>query len=257
MDDAIGSDSSRNILYAYNHDVLDQPSFTSSGYGAFPPAAGIISLNHTSHSIGRFWNYEGYNGNPFSGLDYYNYLNGRNKDGTPFLNQDGSETKFAHNANAENDLDIYPGPGTDIRGFLSAEHGTFAPGSSIHTSYAIAYARTKDSTRFSPVLELLKTTDSIQEFYDNNIVNCGALSIDENVQEFDFNVFPNPAIELVNIQVEGQFQIELLDSKGSLVFTKSNCFGQEQINVAPIEKGLKFNQVKTEKGIQSEKLMIK
>jgi hypothetical protein len=85
---------------------------------------------------------------------------------------------------------------------------------------------------------------------------CENSIADIKEEHLEIGLYPNPAQDVINIQVKGNFNIELLDSKGRLILSNHNCYGQHQINVSDLDKGLYFMQVKTEKGIQSEKLII-
>ncbi|MCH8276432.1 MAG: hypothetical protein IIA50_02665 [Bacteroidetes bacterium] len=103
-DDLVGSDTLRGIGFVYNRDNYDEGG---EGYGTPPPALGILVLegptadddgidndvdgvideagerNRMSHFL-YFFDGGGVTESPRTGLDYYNYLRGRWKDGKPF-----------------------------------------------------------------------------------------------------------------------------------------------------------------------------
>jgi hypothetical protein len=253
-DDYMGSDSINNLIYAYNADLLDEGG---NSFGTSPPVCGMRVLNKNAHTINTIKNQT--NVTPLVSNHYLNFMNGFERDGTPYLSDSGTETKFTFNsqvASSNTELSNAAAPGDRI-GLISTKNQLLNAGDTIKTNFAIIHRKTDNPTStFDAISDLIVDSEVIQNFYDNMSHNCvQTTSINEN-ETLDFEVYPNPANHQVNIQVEGQFQIQLLDSKGSLVFTKSNCFGQEQINVSKFDKGLYFIQVKTEKGIQSEKLII-
>jgi len=103
-DDYIGCDTTRSLAYYYNSDALDgQPPNGACGgvatYGADVPAVGIDyfrgPLNENFEELGMstfsYFNRPGFGGphppattDPTSAPDYYNYLQGNWRDGTPF-----------------------------------------------------------------------------------------------------------------------------------------------------------------------------
>jgi hypothetical protein len=257
LDDMIGSDSTRNILYAYNGDLFDENAFGSLGYEEDVPACGIQLLNHTASSIVGFEDVSGFNV-PSTTAQYHFFLNGLRPDGSPQTNPSGAMTNFTNNAKNSSEFTAINAalPAQDVQGVLNCAFNEFTPDSKITASYAVSFFRDSVDNPFEAVDGVLKTADSIQEFYDNNIVDCQALSVNEIQEKFEIGIYPNPANNFVNVIVDGNFDIELIDSKGSLILTKPNCIGLQQINVSQFDKGLYFIQVKTEKGIQSKKVII-
>lgn len=112
-DDYVGSDSTLGLGYVYNADNSDE---SGEGYGSPPPAAGydffqgpiVPSPGDTAHVSGRavpdfknlsmtsfvyYNNGGGVNEDPATGEDYYNYMQGRWKDGRRIrFGGDGFET---------------------------------------------------------------------------------------------------------------------------------------------------------------------
>jgi len=103
-DDYVGCDIARKIGYAYNGDPLDEPISSSPGYGANPPAAGVVFLNEPlaisnnidddndgiidNENLGMsgfiYYNISGVGVNdPDYPSEYYYYLKGYWKDGAP------------------------------------------------------------------------------------------------------------------------------------------------------------------------------
>lgn len=93
-DDYIGTDRARRMLYAYNGDAFDQDSAyrvrigpnqfrydTLHGYGANPPAQGVVLLSDTLAASVTYYNDFSASGNPTQAQHYYNYLRGKIKSG--------------------------------------------------------------------------------------------------------------------------------------------------------------------------------
>lgn len=173
-DDYVGSDSTLGIAYIYNADNDDEGQ-----YGANPPALGMAFLqgplattdgvdNDNDGTIDEadermkmttaifFNNSGGLQGDPQTGIDYYNYMRGRWKDGQPFTfggdgrNFSTTPTRFAFSGDpvtnsfwTEGNAD---GAGTSIppsdRRFVMAT-GPFAmePGETQEIGIAIVWAR--------------------------------------------------------------------------------------------------------------------
>ena len=75
-DDFMGSDSSRNMLYAYN------ATNTDATYGANPPAIGLVSLNHDLNVAGSYSGVSGPTSIPNTANEYILNMSGYYKDGS-------------------------------------------------------------------------------------------------------------------------------------------------------------------------------
>jgi len=69
-----------------------------------------------------------------------------------------------------------------------------------------------------------------------------------------FNIFPNPANEVLNIEAEGDFTVSVLNTKGEEVLKNSNA---KTINVANFTSGIYFVKLQNEKGVQVKKFIKK
>jgi len=139
-DDLIGTDVERNLLYVYNGDNLDEASFAGPGYGAQPPAFGLVMLKGPlmdpnglddavanalpafngkafgdgtvdNERLGLSWsryfnNVTGPMGNPVATVDFEHYLDGDWLDGIP---QSYGGTGYSTSPNALPARFIYPG----------------------------------------------------------------------------------------------------------------------------------------------------
>ncbi|MEL7529805.1 MAG: T9SS type A sorting domain-containing protein [Bacteroidota bacterium] len=244
LDDDMGTDSALNTLYVYNRDNMDGPQ---NGFGQNPPAQGISMLNmEMSASMTYYVDYTDDSiGGPVIGPDYYQFLQGKWKDGqsvtqggtgrggsqatTYFLNGDPvSNTGWVAN-NGSNTFFSYDAK--DVRGLLS--HGPFVlgPGESICMDLALVYARDPNQNNLENLSLLRQRINEVRNHYFSQDENC--LSAPANrpitslIEEGEVLLFPNPAQEIVQLRWENDFeQIRVYDLQGRLVFQQS--LGQEK-----------------------------
>jgi len=186
-DDYIGSAPSKNLVYGYNGDNFDEGQGGSVGYAANPPAAGIMSLNKDFEYSWHF--YRGDLGTPATDdpstvADYWNYMNGKWKDGTvwtcggngyqgtipaqhmfdgnPYLGT--GWTVLNVNGNGQSN------PTGDRRFMATTIEETFNPGDVLLYSYAIIV--NQQGNRLENVQGLINYADSVQNFFDNLTFQC-------------------------------------------------------------------------------------
>lgn len=265
-DDYIGSDVGRNLVYAYNATNNDQGGNGSPGYGANPPAAGIISLNNTmdvSNYYGSGGSFLDYNITSLS--DLRNIMQGNNNLGVQNTDNDGNTVKMLFNEtpNVTGSYSEYQQgnlPG-DRRVLYSSESYDLKPGESKCYHYAIIYKRTFVNDNIEIVDSLLTTADKVQAFFSTQVApNCYqkptvSLEENENLDE-GFNLYPNPANE--NIQLKSSAELEkilILDYSGKIV---QEVVGTSKIlSISNLSKGIYFVQVVTSKGNVLRKRFVK
>ena len=84
-DDYLGSFPSKNLIYGYNGDIFDEGVNGASGYNNTPPALGLMSLNKDfeyTWFVNRGDLGTPATDDPSTVADYWNYMNGKWKDGT-------------------------------------------------------------------------------------------------------------------------------------------------------------------------------
>ncbi|MEM8487634.1 MAG: T9SS type A sorting domain-containing protein [Bacteroidota bacterium] len=202
-DDYVGSDSLLGLGYAYNADNFDEGG---EGYGEAPPAVGIKFLqgalvtndsldndrdgavDEVNERLGMtgfaFYNGGGgVTGDPFMGMDYYNYLRGLWKDGKPFT-QGGTGRDFStiptsfiypgDPVTGEGWSEINPDPfnGTlgpidpaDRRSVSTSGPFELMPGESQEVVLAMIWAR--GSNNLDSVTQLKATAQVVQEAFDS------------------------------------------------------------------------------------------
>ena len=248
-DDYVGCDVNRGLAYYYNGANYDGDVSGFKGYGYSPPAVGVdffegpyqdndgidnafgIGENEALNGIGygdgvidnerfgmrRFLYYSnttnGANPNqtdPIKATDYYNYLQGKWKDGTPFYyGGSGHISDPEANTSVESDF-MFPGdtdplgwgtggipqePWTeqtagnvpnDRRFLQSAGPFILKPGSVNNITVGVCYARSTDVDPFASVEVLRRADDKAQALFENCFrVLEGPHAPDLTIQELD------------------------------------------------------------------------
>jgi hypothetical protein len=232
-DEHIGCDSTRNLAYTYNGDNNDEGGNGAPGYGINPPAVGIVSLNKAmdyfcpllrSSTPGA--------GSPSNVTDYWNYMNGRWLDGTPWTysgngyQSGGAPTSYLYSGNpytnqgwTEVNID---GTGTsnsllDRRNFMVLEAQNLPSGGEVSYDFAVITARPGDHLR--NVQGVIDLADEVKQYYDNNLVNY-------DCQETGTGSPDNIVIEEPNYQK--MFEVTRVDGEGNMGRAVSIKYSTEQ-----------------------------
>ncbi len=70
------------------------------------------------------------------------------------------------------------------------------------------------------------------------------------------SLYPNPAKNIVHIQNVLNTNISVIDITGKTVYTKTNCFENEQINVSNLVSGIYFVQIENRNQTFTKKLIV-
>jgi hypothetical protein len=265
FDDHFGSDSIRNLVYGYNGPDFDPGMIGQPGYGANPPAQGIVLLNKKLHTVNKLTYGETHDLNNLS--DLKNLMDGRSSSGVPNTTSTGQPTMFLFNEPpfVEDSESMYQlGMTPDIhREIIAAEPIDLAPGMAECYNYAFVYGRNTTDHILS-VEEVLKNTDSIQKFYDEQInwpcdVYYPTLNVPELEKVNKVKVFPNPANELLMIESDKPIRsIQLFSVNGSEVYNRQiNQQNSLQLDVSRFENGMYLMKVEFIDGNQNIKRFIK
>jgi len=213
-DDFTGTAVDHNMIYAYNGDLVDGND-SGNGYGEFPPAIGIITLNEPLYS------HVPVTSSITAPAQSYNMLKGNLAGGNEQLDNNGQPTRYAYNGYGPGWTEATMGnnPGGRMS-YMSFQPGTFSPGNVFCYDYAIVYSRSNGGALFSSVDALLTDATTVQTFYDTQgYADCmndnEPLGLGEKQEVPALTIWPNPANERIALSgVEGgTFEITSLDGK--------------------------------------------
>ncbi len=231
LDDYIGTEVSKNLVYAYNGTNSDTNSnYSYSGYGINPPAYGYVLLNQDiEHSIAFGNTNDAASGNPVISSDYHNYMRAKWKHGTPIINPVDSTTSqyiytdFPDTSDNTSWSNInYSFHGSQDYRILSTIYAqNFGPGDKICMDNAGIFAHDTSLTHLDQVTHLFNLTDQVQTFYNTQYDNCedvSDLSIYETLDLGNQNltVFQNQNIVTLSVEqiVNSDIQIRVMDALG-------------------------------------------
>lgn len=187
LDDAMGTDTTLNSIYIYNQDPLDGDSDCiceneGNSYCDTPPVQAITALNQP---LWRSMMYTGwYTGPPVMGepsrsLDYYYYLKGLWRDGTPLISngfghQSVTSGQVANFIFYDNPTDpdgwsMYAQDlsATDIRPVFSFAPHTFSRGDSIILDLAFSFHQEPGASHLENVQVMQAEIPTIRAAYEN------------------------------------------------------------------------------------------
>lgn len=316
-DDYIGSNVTDNYGFGYNADANDETVGATNGYGSYMPAQGFAIVRGPVAPIGdgidnnnngivdeigedcklNKFNYfnnslPGVPANstdPVSGTEFYNVMNGKWKDATPFTcggNGYGATTGGTVVTNW-----VYPGDPngatttdpantcgnwtessagntpTDRRMILSSGPFTLNAGQMQEVEYAFVTSFDSSSTTNSHLLSVSKLKTDIQKvnaFYNQvnkpNCLQAITVGITEVAKQNDFVLFPNPAKSLITISstINGTVKInyEIVDVLGKVVLqNESNTSDKITININNLNSGIYFVRLHVNNSIVVKKFV--
>ena len=279
QDDYIGCNPAQNTMYAYNTDVVDgQPGNTCSGIPTFPDGIPTQSVTILNHPLDGFIHYNNAsNGAPLGTTDpsanneYYNYLTGSWKDGTPFTS--GGTGYNPGNPGAPRTAHCFPDDPADPAGWSmcsagiapgdrrmlgTTKLGEFLPGQI--EELVTAWAVHPNPALPCGIGTTLGDVKIIQESYDQGFTNiCSPLRAAELPAE-SMSLFPNPTsgVTVLHYGKLTPRALRAFDATGKLVLEKTGSFESEEINLetAGLNAGVYTLQIVTEQGTATKKLVV-
>jgi hypothetical protein len=240
QDDYTGTSVEHNLAYVYNGSTNDPSSGNLTGYGDYPPAVGVMTLNKPlySHISRTEPNSQSF---PVATANQeYNVLNGLSRFGDPQLDNNGEETRY-----------IYYGPGTtgwtaptafsnapgDQRSYISFAPATFSPYQTFCYDLGIIYAQKQGEGLFTSVDSLLLVAEKIQQFYNDAAYGCGDgfLAVETLDASSPLSIYPNPAGDHLTISgmQTGDFEITAADGRRVL----AGKFNHAEIDLQGLSTG--------------------
>ena len=97
--------------------------------------------------------------------------------------------------------------------------------------------------------------DDNSNFVENETV-CNTLSLDDEIIN-DFNIFPNPASEIVSVTLnQSQANFQLYSISGKLVLSKQLNYGENRIHLSNLSSGIYLVRLNSEQSSITKKLII-
>ncbi len=221
-DDYIGSDPARHMFYAYNGDNDDDGS--QGGYGANPPAQGVVFLSQNMSRFVYYNNDTTNNGDPVTPAQKYAYLRGQFKDGSP------RPAAFAFDGNpvegtGSNEVTLANVSG-DRRGLGVVGPILLQAGEELCIDLAYVYAR--GTSNLNAVTALKARVDAVRSFYQNETNSCETMftSVATPGNKLEATAWPVPFDNRLNLRFEaGQHAtiVTLYDLQGRQL--QSESFG--------------------------------
>ena len=291
-DDYIGCNVKQNSAYCYNADNMDGDG-SGQTYGAFPPVQAIVQLNGPLADAGDgidndrdsiidetgekilmsgfnyFRNSGALYGDPQTANEYYNFLQGFWRDGTP-LTYGGTgyegvvPTKYAY----PGDSDPYgwgtngvpqpawwqTGASDDLRGVMSSGPFTLEPNETVIYDLAFVWSRIYSGAQPEWILNNEADVDKVTKWYnEQNIDGCSSTlnvkSVNNNFT--NFRVYPNPCNNVLNLSfgktINTNCSVSIIDLTGKTIYTKELKYfsANETISVANLDEGIYIVKVIT------------
>ncbi len=271
-DDYVGCFPEANLAFAYNKDAVDglADSTCIGGVARFQeeiPVLGIKLLEGPVSDLGEpieMTSFSAYVSNgvgspppqitkPNNFFEFYNYLSGLWRDGTPYtigdLGYSGTETtSYLYPGNPANDeewsLCSINGPTLDYRMLLGSGDFQFDPGETIHLGYAFFLS---DGYTL-PCPDLSALMDDCSRIMDKYQQLTAATW--EVMEVSTLHAFPNPTTGNCRISLENKDDLlqdmALFNSVGKRVINQSNI-GHNQVDLPMqhLPKGIYYYQIQT------------
>ncbi len=275
-DDYVGCDTTRSLVYYYNADAVDgAPDGSCAGtptYGNKIPLIGIdifcsplgddgkplkmssfIYYNNSSSSSVPLGTTD-----PSSGTEYFNYMRGLWKDGSPmYAGADGYQdsqfatTKYAFPDSPKDELGWSMAQAevdfADRRTVQSLESFTMSPGSI--SELVIGFPWVANVLHPAPSLEaLLAADDLVQAIFDGCFTNVVGSNFANSIE---LSVYPNPATDYIHIQSSKTLQtvnFQLTNMAGQVVLSQK-ITPNDEISIRHLPQGVYGYQMKDLKGV--------
>ncbi|HAD98756.1 MAG TPA: hypothetical protein DCG19_15190 [Cryomorphaceae bacterium] len=277
-DDRVGCDSRLNLMYSYNGDSNDEGPL---GFGAFPPASGILFL---SDSLRGTLNYLSYSLNgpdamhaPENAANFINYMDQKWLDGSLLRLENPSGPSNNRNGDGYDPMGSYPATNFHFNDkdqwfqpvYLEGDMRSLGVGSEVtlqdNESYcfeiAFFQARDQSSPDFMASLNLLKSRAAdLRSFYAANNEGCleNVVSLREETKSPQAFIYPNPARTRLFIREGEELAIQTVR-----MFTMNGVKLKDitrewySIDIAELPTGVYLVQLQFEDGTTSVQKIMK
>lgn len=264
--------------YADSNGVDDLPASVPPGFLNY----GNGTIDDERLGMSRFLYYNAdatTTGVPTSAVSFYEYMSGSWQDGTPWTyggtgHLTGLPCDYFFPGSSDPTgygTDFIPQPAWDeitegnlpgnTRGIGSMGPFTMHPGSVNEIDFAYVFAKASSGGNLASVALMKEYIDSIKLHFGNPNMSCGCdglTSINNIEAEENFNLFPNPSYDILNVEASDSFSdftLQIFDVTGRLVQKKEHCFGFQTLEIHGLNSGIYLLNLRSEKGSISKRFV--
>jgi len=95
-----------------------------------------------------------------------------------------------------------------------------------------------------------------ETFFIEDALTCSLLAV-EDVDLINFNIYPNPAKDIINIHITEDVTYKILNMNGQILESGKFIIGNNELNLITFSKGMYFFQIATESGNSFAQKLIK
>lgn len=278
-DDYVGCYPAQDAFFAYNQDAVDGTVGTTceQGIATFadnPPVQSVVMLSHSMDKF-MYLNNTGV-GNPVPGtthpglpVEYYRYLTGSWRDGTP-LTKGGSGYNPASSIAADF---AFPDPPSSPSGWTMCTSnlpfgdrkalgihkiGQLLPGAI--NSFVTAWTVHPDVDLPCGIGNTLTEVEHLRNSYNFGFTEvCSPLTSTSAISEVEFGIFPNPATHTVTLKY-GDLpvrEIRLFSAEGRVVKSVQNIQPEQTVlELKGLNSGIYYLQIQTGQGSATRLVVI-
>jgi len=267
-DDYMGASNEFRTIYGYNADNDDTSCTGGEGYGQGAPAIAttmlmgpwtllnnaVVFINFNRHMPIPYG--DGNEGEPFIGQDYYNYLDGRWKDGSdmPF----GGVFYDGNPSSSPNTELALGNPQGDRRALGSVGPFIFRGGGRYELVLAYSVYDEPGNSNLGNVNSMYQGISYLRSEFSDCYANClqQTTPVDQVQEEIEVSIYPNPNSGVFNIVHEDSVQAIFIYSSDKKLVQKIVTDKTAQTQTVTLTSGLYFVKLETEKGVLIEKVVV-
>jgi hypothetical protein len=252
-DDYVGCDTINQAYYVFNGDPDDEVStiIGGAGYGTSPPAMAVVVLNHPLSACVVPSGFVGPSSLAYTYDEVYNNLQGLWKDSSAIVYGGngigaGSSTKLMYTgdpvANTGWTEALGGNPPGDRRVIGVVGPVDLPIGDTLAIDLGLIWARDYTGDHISSLALLQERIPQLRWYYENDSTPCGREWLGvakEQVIKFSCSVFPNPAVDFINIDVgkEGIYVYRIGDCLGRIL-QAGKMHSRDQLDISGLAEGI-------------------
>lgn len=261
-DDYIGCDSAKNFYYMYNSNEYDKNSDRTS--------QGVYFLNKPMSKFIYFNNSSGSTGDPTTPIEYYYYLKGKWKDGSPLTYGgdgfcDSIPVDYAFPGNPNDTAVSWNEPdwgniGGDRRGL--GIYGPFDFSQEEEQCLVLAFVHaTSPYGNYESINDLKFYETHLSSVFTNLNLDCDYWSGIKTYTKDDncFTVYPNPFSDKIDFTFNKNltYEIGIFNILGEEVYSAKVTGISYSVSTSELTRGTYLLQIKSEEGVGIKKMIKK